>query len=135
MPPKQGSIFPHISRIYPARFGLLGFIVGVVTGIFLVQTLQTNSFDVLGVQSSRYSVIHGFSASESTESYLSWREKVRNRPDWRDGWIMAGKLALEAGLYDEALIAVNHALLLDPNHEESSNLAHEILDALGKSIN
>lgn len=128
VPPKSRMFFPHISRIYPAWFGFIGVIFGIISAFFLVQTLQIDHFSVLGAYTGDSYSNMSFGSSESSNRYEQWKERLKTRPDWRDGWIIAGRLALEAGRLDEALIAVNHSLLLDPNHEESRKLLNEILD-------
>lgn len=89
-------------------------------------------FDVLGAQTMDSFSGSPFMSPKPSDQYTMWRERLKTRPDWRDGWVMAGKLALESGRFDEALISVNHALLLDPNYEESKMLLSKILDARSK---
>jgi len=86
-----------------------------------------SNFQVLGAQTGDFLSKYGYGANESSDRLSVWQERVRMRPDWRDGWIMVGRLALEARHYDEALIAVNRALLLDPNYEESRKLLDMVL--------
>jgi cytochrome c-type biogenesis protein CcmH/NrfG len=101
----MGKIFEKINRL---PFNLVLAIFFATGSIFLLQLEREKHLKtVLGWENQI--------KKEQQEAY-HWEEIVKQRPDWRDGWLQLATYYLRLNYHQKAKEAVAKAKELDPNN-------------------
>jgi len=59
---------------------------------------------------------------EAQKNYDYWKGIVKDKPDYRDGYIMLAFQTLSLQKYDEARVYIERALFIDPTNETAQKL-------------
>jgi tetratricopeptide (TPR) repeat protein len=121
------SYLPQISRLFSVRplFWVIGGLVfGILASIFVFHKTPV-FFDkrVLGVDQNKE---HG----NLEASYDYWKEVVRVRQDYRDGYIMLAWYSQQLGKTDELIEYTKKVKDMDPNYAIPEILQVEKSDGL-----
>ena len=102
-------LMPKIKKILPVpkRLILALFLFIIPTLIFKIES-QKRTQKVLGEQTQ---------IKEKQEIVYFWERVVREKPDYRDGWLQLAAAYTRLGEKDLARMAIKQAKVLDPNNE------------------
>jgi hypothetical protein len=89
---------------------------------------QGNDSSVLGITSSPSSILSDWESQPQKlqNDYLFWKSVIEKRPDYRDGYIMAGIYAYQMQNKKESVSLFQKAHDLDPNYAPLNTLLEKI---------
>jgi tetratricopeptide (TPR) repeat protein len=103
----------------------LGFIAQAKREIVIAKELQgTDTENVLGASSGLTEILARLEQEPGMikNYYDYWKSVTRGKPEYRDGFMMAGLYAYRLGYREEAIGLLNQAVLLDANYAPLNTL-------------
>ncbi|KAF5039937.1 Tetratricopeptide repeat protein [anaerobic digester metagenome] len=133
MPAMQGSLRYLVRALFAAMLALSGTAAGAIITDEIASEADVRAFH--SIDNASLAVYAGQTALQAgrfDEAVEHFSEAVEADPSWMAAWYLKAYSLARLNRTDEALAAVDRALVIEPKDRDSNDLKADLLESLGR---